>query len=97
MHKFLVSITTIIVSVFATVYLWGWFVVPLGVVAIGALQVMGLQLLVKGFTINHSDFIMAVKNRCDDNWQNTYQTASYVQLAFWSLAWLTGYIIHLCM
>ena len=96
MHKFLVSIITIIVSVFATVSLWGWFVVPLGVVAISALQAMGLSLLVRGATITKADFVTAVKSR-DENDDITEKTAGYVHLVFWGLTWLSGYIIHLCM
>ena len=92
MIKFLVSIVTIIVSAFATVALWGWFVVPLGVVAIGALQAMGLLLLLRATTIKQIDITTAIKTREDDVTQ-----AGYVALVIWLFVWLTGYIIHLCM
>jgi len=48
-------IPTIIFSGFVTAELWGWFVVPLGVPAIGIAHALGLRLVVHVATFTYAE------------------------------------------
>lgn len=50
----LVSFVTVLITAFTVSTMWGWFIVPLGVKAIGFAHAYGLSLLVTFFTIRPS-------------------------------------------
>ena len=94
MLKFLgvitVSILTFALNCYTGMRLWNWFMVPLGVVSIGALHSFGLAILVKFFT-----FASAYVNWSENNAYATQRMVVEFLVPLFSL--LFGYIIHYFM
>lgn len=52
---------------FASMYLWEWFIVPLGVSAISFLHAIGLRMTFSFFTLGYADLILSLKSHENGN------------------------------
>lgn len=92
MAKFLVGIVLFVLAVvvdgFVLTYLWGWFLVPLGLVQIGMAHAIGVSILVSYLThqTNNSDD--------NDDASKTFWTMIITSFCKSGLVMLMGYVAH---
>ena len=74
--------------------LWGWFIVPLGIIALSLPMAMGISLLVSYMNFQHSDFFEKHKN---DSSSHKIQRFVSICIGRPIMTLGLGYIIHLFM
>lgn len=94
--KYVVNITMVIVNILMTMItlsmLWGWFIVPLGVVSIGYAHAFGLTLIVAFFQVRNATIFNP-----EVVLKRTYQQKLFTNFGMVSMALLIGYITSLFM
>jgi hypothetical protein len=88
----LVVITNMLLMLFTITSLWGWFVVPLGVVPITMVQAFGINLLVTYYQVRHPKLF-----KPEVLIKRTFIQRSVYQFSITLMALVLGYIASLFM
>ena len=101
--KFIVlslNIAAGILGAFVMTKLWGWFVVPFGIMQVTLWHMFGLSLFYNMLGIASKDIKEGVvlaevfKKSCKNVGE---ESVPFLLVVVWLVTWLTGYLIHLAM
>ena len=96
----LLSIAVGIFGAFVMTKLWGWFIVPFGIMQVTLWHMFGLSLFynvlgtttldIKKAIVNTKMFKVGIMNVGEGD-------LPFMVVVMWLITWLTGYLIHLVM